>query len=258
MKLGLEWDYKFDGSIEEQAVLMKKHGIDACFVGLEEPDLDEIVYCLRKHDIVCESCHAPFKNINDMWLSGEGGEKVLQTLCDSVDACARNKIPVLVVHLSSGKNPPRMNDIGFERYDRLMQYANEKGVTIAYENIRRLDNVAYMLENYSEAGFCWDVGHEACYMDGKEFMVMFGNRIVSLHLHDNTAIYGEDLHLLPYDGKIDMEKAAMHLAKSGYKGSIMMEVRPDTARISDREEFYIKAYERGMRFAESVEKYKNI
>ena len=128
-----------------------------------------------------------------MWEAGDAGERMLERLCDCVRAGATYGVPVIVVHLSSGMTPPRMNDIGFERYDRLMRLAEREGVTIAYENIRRLDNVVYMLENYPKAGFCWDVGHEACYMNGAEFMPLFGKRMAALHLHDNTAVYGEDI-----------------------------------------------------------------
>ena len=150
-----------------------------------------------------------------------------------------------------------INDVGIGRYDRLMQYATEKGVVIAYENIRRLDNVAFAMENYPQAGFCWDVGHEACYMNGMEFMPLFGKRLAAIHLHDNTGIYDEDLHRLPYDGVIDMDRAAMHLADSNYGGALMLEVTRSTAGIESLDDFYPKAYAAAKRFAERVEFYRS-
>ena len=258
MKLGIIWDHNNNGDVEEQALRIKNSGFDATFLGLETDRLDEIMKALNKYDIVCESYHAPFNRINDMWLAGEDGEVMLSRLCRCIDDCNKYGVPVAVVHLSSGKNPPRMNDIGFERYDRLMRYAEKKGITVAYENIRRLDNVAYMLENYPKAGFCWDVGHEACYTFGMEFMPLFGNRLAAIHLHDNTAVYDEDKHWLPYDGVIDMDKAARNLAKSSYGGSIMLEVVPQSAQICDLDEFYKKAYTVARHFANIVEEYRRI
>ena len=151
-----------------------------------------------------------------------------------------------------------MNDIGFECYDRLMQYAREKGVMVAYENIRKLDNVAYMMENYPDAGFCWDVGHEACYMYGMEFMPLFGKRMVAIHFHDNTGVYDEDMHWLPYDGVIDMDRAARHFAKSGYQKSLMLEVDQRSAGVPDLEEFYNRAHAAAIRFAERVEYFRGL
>ena len=253
MKLGIEWNNKYEGSADEQARLIKSNGFDATFVSKIE-GLGDVMAALDKYGIACESYHAPFDRINDMWLAGEDGEVMLRRICDCIDACVQYGIPVIVVHLSSGKNPPRINDVGFERYDRLMQYASEKGITVAYENIRKLDNVAFAMENYPEAGFCWDVGHEACYTYGMEFMPLFGKRLAAVHIHDNTAVYGEDKHWLPYCGVIDMDKAAKHFAVSPYQGSVMLEVTNYTAGIDNVEEFYPKAYEAASRFAEAVEK----
>ena len=256
MKLGIEWDYHDKGVAEEQARRIKSSGFDATFLDLELDRLDEIMKALNKYEIECESYHAPFNRINDMWIAGEDGEVMLSRLCRCIDDCNKYEVPVAVVHLSSGKNPPRMNDIGFERYDRLMEYAGRQGITVAYENIRRLDNVAYMLENYPQAGFCWDVGHEACYTFGMEFMPLFGKRLAAVHIHDNTAIYDEDKHWLPYDGVIDMDKVAQHFAKCSYEGSYMLEVLPKTAQIYNLDEFYKRAYTAAIKFANSVAEYR--
>lgn len=256
MKLGIEWNYKCTGSIEEQVRCMKSCGFDATFLEKEEDRIEEIMHYLDKYDITCENYHAPFDHINDMWMDGSEGEIMLSRLCKAIDLCAKYKIPVLVVHLSSGKTPPRMCDVGFDRYDRLIKYSAQRKVTIAFENIRRLDNVAYALENYEDVGFCWDVGHEACYTPDIRFMPLFGKRIVSLHLHDNTGIYDQDVHWLPYSGVINMDKTAKYLAESPYQGAVMLEVLPSTAGIDNMKEFYQKAYEVARRFANAVEQYR--
>ena len=253
MKIGIEWNYEFEGSIAQQAELIKKYGFDATFVGLGMTDLDEVISELERVGVECENCHAPYNRINELWKNGNIGDEVVDELCGYVDDCARHGIGTLVIHLSSGMTPPRMSDVGFDRLHRLMKHAEEKGITLAVENIRRLDNVAYALENYPKAGLCWDVGHEACYTAETEFMPIFGKRIAALHLHDNNAVYDNDIHLLPYDGKIDMDRAAKHLAKSGYSGSVMLEVRMQTAKISDPDEFYEKAAAVARRFASAVE-----
>ena len=49
--------------------MIKEHGFDATFIGLEAENLGEIVDALHQYDIEIESCHAPFDGINNMWLA---------------------------------------------------------------------------------------------------------------------------------------------------------------------------------------------
>ena len=255
-KIGIAWGCYGGLSAEEQIRLMKQNGFETTFSGSNDADLDRIVSMLRQEGIVCESCHAPFDGINNIWYPGEDGERMLDRLIRGAENCARNAIPVMVVHLSSGENAPRVGDVGNDRFDRLMESARKLGVTVAYENQRKLGNLAHAMEQYPDAGFCWDVGHEACFTGGRQYMPLFGKRIVALHLHDNGMEYNADQHLLPYDGKIDMERAARQLAESGYNGSIMLEViRPNSSLYEgvSAEDYYARAAEAARRFAERVE-----
>jgi len=241
---------------EEQIRYMSENGFETTFMGSESPLLDSLVPALRRAGIVCENCHAPFNKINDIWFAGEAGELMLERLLSGVRACAKNEIPTLVVHLSSGEQAPRINDIGSARFDRLMEEARRCGVTVAYENQRKLANLSMAMEQYPEAGFCWDVGHEACFTNGREYMPLFGTRIVALHLQDNHCEYNRDEHLLPYDGSINMELAARRIAESGYGGSIMLEVIRRNSNLYDAltpAEYYRRAADAARRFAKAVE-----
>lgn len=167
--------------LAEQLDALEENGFSCVFFGSDEPDALSIARELKRRSLCCESLHAPFGHINDMWLEGENGERMLRELTDGVALCARIEVPVLVVHLSSGEQSPFVNDLGFSRFDRLMEVAEKAGVTIAYENQRKLGNLACALERYPDAGFCWDTGHEACFMRGIQTMPLFGKRIVALH-----------------------------------------------------------------------------
>ena len=256
MKIGINMGAYGALDVEKTISLMCENGFEATFMGSESPCLDTYVPMLKKAGIVCENCHAPFDKINDIWYEGEAGEQMLARLIDGVRACARNGIPTLVVHLSSGVNAPRINDIGNDRFDRLMAEADRLGVTIAYENQRKLANLASVLEQYPQAGFCWDVGHEACFTDGREYMPLFGSRTVALHLQDNHCEFNRDEHLLPYDGSIDMALAARRIAQSPYQGAIMLEVIRKNSNFYDEltpDEYYRRAAESARRFAKAVE-----
>ncbi len=261
MKIGISWDcFGRSLGIDEQIYLLRKNGVEATFLMSDDPQLDQIMPKLAEVGIECESYHAPFKGINRMWSAGEDGEEMLRELTDGVDACARHGVPVLVVHLSSGDNAPTVNDIGLARYTRLMDYAKERGVMVAYENQRKLSNLAVAMELFPEAGFCWDVGHETCFTDGKmRFMPLFGDRIVALHLHDNCGTHNADEHKIPYDGAVDMDRAARQLAESGYSKAVMLELAVKNSHAYDEitaEEYYARAANAARRFAARLGAYR--
>ena len=124
--------------LEEQLDCIVENGFRSVFFGSDEESPMHIARELDRRGLRCESLHAPFDHINDMWVEGENGERMLKELTDGVALCASIGTPVLVVHLSSGDNAPTVNDIGLARYTRLMNYAKEKGITVAYENQRKL------------------------------------------------------------------------------------------------------------------------
>ncbi len=216
----------FNGiSFEKQVEYFKKYGINRTFVGSDITDFDHVMGLFKENGIICETLHAPFGGINAMWGEDEeAAAKMMDQLKDSVDKCARYNIPVTIVHLSSGRPMPEVNERGAKRYEEIFRYAKENGVIIALENQRYLENLQYFMDHYQTPGFCWDNGHEYGATKGIRFMDHFGNRVVALHIHDNRCGTDTDDHLLPFDGKIDFDVVAKDLAQSGYSGTLMLEV----------------------------------
>ena len=76
-------------SIENQIKYMKKYGVNRTFIRSEHPDFDNVMKLFSENDIICETLHAPYSKINDMWSdSDESGRKMLNRLKDSIDKCA--------------------------------------------------------------------------------------------------------------------------------------------------------------------------
>ena len=178
-----------------------------------------------------DTLHAPFDHINDIWLDCEGGQRMLAELKDCVDQCLVVGAPIAVVHLSSKMKPPTITDIGRGRFEELVAYARKKGVKIAFENQRKLFNLAWAFETFGPedgVGFCWDCGHENCFTPGKQFMPLFGDRLICTHIHDNNGVFNEDKHMLPFDGTLDYQRVARQLRESGYQGTLMLEVMAGT------------------------------
>ncbi|MBQ9801856.1 MAG: sugar phosphate isomerase/epimerase [Clostridia bacterium] len=205
-----------------------------------------------------DQLHAPFRGINAMWLAGEEGEVMYGKLTAAIDCCVAFGAPIATVHLSSGPNPPTITDIGRGRYENLVEYAAQKGIKIAFENQRKLFNIAWAFDYFRDAenvGFCWDCGHEACATPDIEFMPLFGKRLICTHMQDNDAVFGEDLHKLPFDGKVDFGRVARQLNGAGYTGSLMLEVENGAPMYQDfsAEQFLERAWASACRLCELVE-----
>ncbi len=162
-----------------------------------------------------DTLHAPFKGIiNAIWQEGDEGEDTLRQLLTCVDLCAEIASPIAVVHLSAGDNPPPPTDVGRARFIRLVEHAAAKGVKIAFENQRKLANIAWAFEEFRDAphvGFCWDCGHEGCFTPGRRYMPLFGDRLICTHIQDNEGILNKDTHLIPFDGSLDFTYVAATL-----------------------------------------------
>lgn len=211
--------------VAQQLSLIRQNGFSAVFCEADSGLLPTIAEPCAQYGLTIESCHAPFDHINDLWYETADGERMLDALLRSVDECADYGVPVLVTHLSSGENPPRVNDIGLSRLEALVQLADSRGVTIAFENQRMLGNLALALESFPTTAFCWDRGHEGCFTDGKwDFMALFGDRLAAIHLHDNAACHNKDDHRIPFDGTLDWRRPAAAIAQAGYEKALMLEL----------------------------------
>jgi len=238
--------YSKDLPIKKQIELMKENGFETTFCMDNGEATEENIKEIKSAGIKFETIHAPLGNINNMWNNDLSGDEMFNRLLESVEKCSNFEIPVLVVHLSAGRDFPKINDRGNERYDRLMENAKKYGVKIAYENSRCLGNLAAALERYEDAYFCWDIGHEHCFTPGMKFLPYFADRVGAVHIHDNMCEFDKDIHIIPFDGKIDMERITSELARSSYKGSIMLElVRRASEVYADYtpEEYYKRAAE---------------
>lgn len=257
MEIGINIGWR-NIDIDAQIECMKKYNFTAAMLGSDKPD--EHMEKLINAGIKIESLHAPFSKINSLWHEGEEGDEFLENLMEGVEKCAKWNVPVLVVHISSGNPAPMVNDIGISRFDRLMELAAEKNIKIAYENQRMLGNIALFMEHYPEAVFCWDTGHESCFAHGRQYMPLFGNRLAAVHINDNMGIYNEDLHLLPYDGKIDFERVAHQIAATDYTGSVLLEVNGtnECYKSMTDDEYYAAAAKTARRLADRIEEIRGV
>lgn len=237
-QIGINLHAKRGLDVDTYAGRVKALGFDTVFTGVAKTEAEQMALAesFAKHGLIYENLHAPFGHINDIWYDCEGGEAMISELLISVDRCAAAGAPILVVHLSSGIKAPQISDIGRARFTSLVEHAARKGVTIAFENQRKVANIAWAFENFESCdnvGFCWDCGHEACFTPGREYMPLFGHKLVCTHIHDNFKEFNGDAHLIPFDGKIDFNRFAELINKYEYKGPLTLEVIAGNSNLYD-------------------------
>lgn len=234
-KIGINWINSLHLSRAEFVKTIAELGFEATFSGMQDvAEHDEYANQLSKYGLSFENLHAPFGHINDIWFDGEAGEEMLKELLACVDRCHSTAIPYMVVHLSSGNDAPPVTDIGRARFGRLVDHAVGKNVAIAFENQRKLANLAWTMEtfqNEKQVGFCWDCGHEGCFTPGREYMPLFGKRLMGTHIHDNYGVYNQDAHLVPFDGALDFSRITRQIRESGFSGTLMLELIPQKTTV---------------------------
>lgn len=259
-KFGIELECLRYAGLEDGAVLqmIKDAGFDSVFSN--EYEMSRVSAIKEKAvqlGLDVEFLHAPFRGINDFWCAGLKYLPLKKTVVESIDSAAVNGIPVVVMHVDSGWNPPDICDVGLNRFDSLVEYADGKGVKIAFENIRNFGTLAAMMQRYRSAenvGYCYDCGHEHCYTETVHFTELFGSRILCTHIHDNVGRDGRDDpddHLMMFDGNIDYADMMARLRKVGFEGTLTVEIEKNEkyGRMSNEE--YIKtAYERIVKISE--------
>lgn len=253
-------------SEEEQIPLIKQAGFDGFFTVYhgQEP-IDSWANALRRNHLVFETVHGPFQDANRMWEEGESGEDYLAFLKGTIDACSRVQVDKYILHVTVGNSAPPVSIPGLERFRLLCDYAKARGVCVCFENLEPLPHLEAVMDYIADPyhGFCWDIGHNACYAPHVDMLEKYGSRLKCLHIHDNRGVtrpgyidYQDDLHLLPFDGILDWEWFAGQLKKYHYDGPITLEVsRRGSAAYLDMtmEEYLAQAYRRAEKIRELVD-----
>lgn len=197
--------------------------------------------------------HLGYQNINTIWEAGIDGDNLVERYKRDIKNCKLNGIPMVVMHLTSKKKAPMYGEIGLNRIRKIVQYAKEQNVKVAFENTKIKGYLEYVLDNIKDenVGICLDAGHYHVHFDDEFNFEFFKDRIFAVHLHDNDK--SDDLHLLPFDGTIDWKYVMNKLKECNYNGDITMELcyRYDYLDMS-LDDFYKIGYERGMQLAKLI------
>ena len=210
--IGFSLQESYSLPLQEVLRILKNGGFDGISPPWQgEEVLQETAQAAKALGLAIHSLHAPHDRNCALWEQADS--PILQETLACIDACQKWAIPILVIH-PWGKFDYTFcaDDLFFENFDRLVESAAEKGVKIAFENLQGPEYLMALLNRYTDnstVGFCWDSGHELCYPPSADLLKLYGDRLIFTHLNDNlgstqTSLWeGDDLHLLPMDGKAD-------------------------------------------------------
>jgi sugar phosphate isomerase/epimerase len=242
--------------------LIKNAGFDSVLLFWFDDGINETIgrkdtQLAYRNGLLVENAHLPFLEINRIWEDTLAGEELKKILLGEIRVCADFGIPSVVLHLSRGNMPPPMGPVGLNRFKELVDLAEKRGISIAFENLRRPDYLDYIFENISSPriGVCYDSGHNHCFTPKRRILTEFRDKIIATHLHDYDGT--KDAHMLPFDGTIDWNFVKDNLNLARLNGTLCLEVEKFDREPYDSlttEEFLLRARERLLRlFPEGAE-----
>ncbi|MBQ8685370.1 MAG: sugar phosphate isomerase/epimerase [Clostridia bacterium] len=233
---------------------VKDHGFNAFFSScayLDLPTVSALQDKAQKLGLSYEFMHGPFFGVNGMWTEAET-PNIHREMLQAIETAAKTGVKRVIAHVSSSFTPPPVNDLGLRRFDEWVELAEKKGVVLAFENLRKLGNLACLMDRYEQSAavkFCYDCGHEHCFTVTVPFLALYGDRVACTHIHDNlgrdyTKANGGDLHRLPFDGEIDYQRMMQGLNAADYTGALTLEVDNKHYQELTADAFLRTAYER--------------
>lgn len=230
---------QLDVPVVEQIALAKNAGFNAVAVDKEKQSDDtltrQVFEKARESGMKFEYIHAPFYGMDDIWHdeNGDLAEIMLKDLYATIDDCNTFGVEYAVLHAIIGMDNCTPTELGLERLDKVIDYAVNKNVKLAFENTEGEMYLEAILNRYKDVqsvGFCFDSGHELCYNYGNDILSKYGERLFVTHLNDNKGMTGDELtfyddsHLLPFDGVADWDGIAQRMKNCGYNGTLSFEV----------------------------------
>ncbi|MDI9521513.1 MAG: sugar phosphate isomerase/epimerase family protein [Bacillota bacterium] len=198
----------------------------------------DIAAWLHEYRLHVHSAHAPFRNFANPPKNSDEFLKYRMGLWkETIDDCNELEIPILVMHaLNRIEYPYTMEDAGIikDTLAELCEYADQRGVAIALENIPdasdpKHNDISCTLKNQKalfeieKLNFCLDIGHVPLSKANVfEEIDAAGERLISFHVHNNDGL--SDAHNLPDDGIADWPKIYQYVREKGYQGEFVLEI----------------------------------
>ena len=239
--------------IEEQVKAIKDAGFD-CIMTNPDPSMNKEngsikkqVKLFKKYGIQLSSLHMRYRRVElpHFFMEDKIGKKLEKNLIKDVKVANKYGFTCVVAHL---KGEP--NQVGYDRLKRVLMFCEKLNIPLAVENLsNNYETLNGVFENVKSdhLKFCWDVGHNHAFTPDIDFGMLYKDKIIALHLHDNLGakvtdeeyeimgyknkykngegrVYNPDMHTLNKYGNINWNNIAKILAEINYPLNLDYEV----------------------------------
>ena len=201
-------------------------------------EAEKIALAVQETGIELAQCHLPFKGKKVKWHTPEELAYYYEMFYRAIDVAGFLGIPWGVIHperfIGQNLSDEECCKINHETNDKYIEYALNKGVNIAYENMALgakagycayIDQLVDLIDSYADPriGACLDTGHaNMVYDDQYEPILKLGHRLHCTHINDNLG--KDDLHLAPFSGTVKWESVIKGLREINYPGVLNLEI----------------------------------
>jgi len=243
-EIGINSNCGCGDTFEESLRNIKAAGFENVMLSGKSGDLEKSIQFARKIGLKIPCAHIFTKGseiLNSLWATGEENKWAIEAAVNEINICGKYEVPMAVMHVTDGSSVARAlgpNMQGVASFQKILDATKAGNVRLAIENTDSLNekHVGYLLDNIKSdwLGLCYDCGHNELYNEKTDYLKKYADKCISVHLHDNLKDWKlghdwtRDLHLLPFDGKIDFEKVMQNIAASGYKDILILELHKDT------------------------------
>lgn len=276
LEVGISSNNECGNSISEICDRVKRAGFNNLMVAFKSGKAEDSIIEAQKYGLKIPYVHLDAKFADDLWARGETNKDYIKDIKEQIRLCAKYNINIAVLHGTSGSAsnlalPPSQHVLDCMK--EILKEAEKNNVKIALENLDKpnFEQFRFLMDNIDSKwlGFCYDVGHHHLYYPEFDIMAKYGDRLIAVHIHDNLMDweygydYTRDLHMLPFDGKIDFEKVCQKIANTNYDNVVMLELHKESCgdpRTYDNvnvEDYLNMAHERATKLAEMIKKYRD-
>ena len=201
-------------------------------------EAEKIALAVQETGIELAQCHLPFKGKKVKWHTPEELAYYYEMFYRAIDVAGFLGIPWGVIHperfIGQDLSDEECCRINHETNDKYIEYALNKGVNIAYENMTLgakagycayIDQLVDLIDSYADPriGACLDTGHaNMVYDDQYEPILKLGHRLHCTHINDNLG--KDDLHLPPFSGTVKWESVIKGFREINYPGVLNLEI----------------------------------
>lgn len=259
MNKGISFYWGFETPIEDRCKLLKEIGFDCVITNADKKfdkqngNIQKQIRAFNDYNLKVSSLHMRY-NAPDLpyfWISCRKGRWMVKRLIKDVKIAHKYNINYVVVHLRGIPSA-----LGLKRLNKVLKYCNKLNVDLAIENIKNPDCFEYAFKNikHPRLKFCYDAGHHHCFNPEMNWLKLYGDKLVCLHLHDNMG--DKDSHTLNKYGNINWDVIAKQLAKINFNGSLDYELLRPTGD-ENCEEVAREVYKQACELEDKIIKYKN-